>query len=371
MTTHGLGRLAGWLIAVIAMAPGCAGPAATTTSRQDGDYRREAVQHLKRAIRFPDNPVIRAQAIEAFQDMAPMDGLVWIREATRDPVPGVRFAACMGLGTLRDQVSKELLLTRVEDVDPSVRVAAIFGLHRLGDYGHSSELADYLLNHQERMVRANAATALGRLGETKAVPLLRKADRDEEEIVRMQALEARALLQDEAAIKDLLVMTHGYAGEQQAFACMVLGQAGVVKSVDALRLRLRDGPHLETKLVAARALAMVGHADGAALSRKMLSYRPPALGTKATESPEILQMRIRSLAALAIGALGERSSLAALGKLLKDDGDPRVQVAVARSMLEILERSERAPWTSSRQPVAQSGNAGRDPYVRRPAEDGP
>lgn len=336
--------------------PGCllllAGCQSTPKSNlTDEQLRQRALFCLKRGLEYEQNPVIRAQAVEALQEVDP-ESVAWIREALRDPEPGVRFAACMALGMLRDKNARQLLLTRVEDEDPNVRVAAVFALHRLKDYRYTSQLADALLTHHDPTVRANAAIALGRLGEKPSIRLLRRTKKDKDDRVHMQGLEARARLGDEQAIKNLIIMTHGTAGAPQAFAALALGRAGVKRAADALRTRLEEGPHIETKLAAARALGMLGYPDGYELALKYLTWKKAGLTKPPEESPEIQTMRVRSNAALALGAIGHPAALPHLHHLMENYPDPRVQLCAAKAIIEILNRTIRRPRSASPNPIA-------------------
>ena len=114
-------------------------------------------------------------AIEALQETAPAEGKNRIRACARDEVPPVRFAAVFALGIIRDRESAELFKLAAEDNDRSVRIAGIFGLHRIGDPRRTTELASMLLNDPEAKVRANAALAIGMLGEPKSVKVLQRA----------------------------------------------------------------------------------------------------------------------------------------------------------------------------------------------------
>ena len=88
----------------------------------------------------------------------------WLRAGLKDELPAVRFACCVSLGVLRDPFSVGSAEVFLEDADASVRLAAVFVLHRAGQTDHTGRLADALLFHQEPLVRRNAALLLGLLG---------------------------------------------------------------------------------------------------------------------------------------------------------------------------------------------------------------
>jgi HEAT repeat protein len=51
-------------------------------------------------------------------------------------------------------------------------------------------------------------------------------------------------------------------------------------------------------------------------------------------------MRVRSMAALALGEIGDRRALGRLNQQMERSGDPRVQVAAVTAILRILDRAE-------------------------------
>ena len=299
--------------------------------------REQALRGLKAGSRYQQSALVRAQAIEALGEVAGDEGIIYFLEAVRDPSPAVRFAACMALGTIEHEEARELLRLRLEDGDGSVQVAAVYALHRMGDQTHTSLLADKLLRDPEVEVRRNAALVLGELGEGGSIRLLRHAARDKDESVRLQATEAMAALGDGKARQQLAVQAHDGAGHRQVLALMAMGRIGDRRFLAVLEFRLGQGPHLETKLAAARALGQYGRDDGLKVALRALNFNKPRKGL-ADDPPENQIMRIRSMAALALGSIGDAAALPALKKRLEAQDDPRVQLAAARAILEILNR---------------------------------
>lgn len=307
--------------------------------------RDKALTGLKNGARYRPNPLIRAQAIEALSETAPSHGRIFFRQALRDLAPGVRFAASMALGMIRDTGAAEMLRSRLGDDDPSVRAAVVFALHRLGEQSYTSVLADNLLRDPSVEVRRNTALILGRLGEPGSIRLLRHAARDKDESVVLQAHEAMALLKDPKALQQLAVQAHDGAGHRQAMALLAMGRTGNHRFLDVLRLRLNKGPYLETRLAAARALGQLGYPDGLQIALKAADFNPPRPSPADNDSPENRLRRIRTMAVLALGAIGDRAGLPILKKRLDDQSDPRLQIAAAKAILEILNQG--LPWNHS------------------------
>jgi HEAT repeat protein len=248
----------------------------------------------------------------------------------------------MALGTIRHAPSEALLRQRLGDPDPSVRVAAMFALRRLGDPRFIEGWGQIVRAHPDPAVRRNAVLALGRLEEPGAIALLRRASEDDDLGVQLQAIEGMALLGDTRAVRKLIFYASGGFGDRQAFALTALGETGNPVCLETLRYCLKKAPHLETRLAAARALGMMGKPEGYHLALKSLTWDKPK--SNLPDDPPANQiMRVRTLAAFALGAIGRRDALPALQEELETAEDERVQLAMARAILEILGEPDVVP----------------------------
>ncbi len=329
------GSLVASMTAAAALCGGCAPqPAAGPT-----ELRALAQRYITRAATYRENPLIRAQAIESLQKTAGEKAATWFREALRDDSPGVRFAALMALGSVRHRPSETLIRLRLADPDPNVRVAAMFALRRLGDPGFIKEFDEIVRLNPNAAVRRNAVLALGRLGEPGAVVVLKKAREDKDDSVRLQALEAMALLGDKQAIQELSYYAGGSLGDRQAFALDALGRTGDASAASILQACLKDAPHLESRLAAAQSLGLLGYDDGFALAMAALRWNNP--NPKLPNDPPRNQiMRVRTMAAFALGAIGKPEALGRLRECMEDPTDPRTQLAAATAIVQILKKQE-------------------------------
>ncbi len=326
-------------------AMGCNDPKWGQPAIDEAALRTQALGYLKRAIVYPHLATVRCQAIEALSEEAPRGVEGWLIEALADNHPAVRFAACAGLGRMRHAPAKPMIEQRLGDENHSVRAAAIFALHRLGDYKHSGELAEMLLHHKDKEVRGNAAMLFGLLGEPKAVKLLERARKDPAYMVVWQALESRLLLGDPEALPRVATQVNSGREDVRVLAMLALGRSGQQKSAEMLRYRLnREDDHIESRLAAARGLGLLGHQDGLALAQDALKFDDPNPDKRAGP-PADQVMRVRSMAALALGAIRDRSVLPELKNAMIDSQDPRIQLAAACAILQIL-REETWPGAS-------------------------
>lgn len=335
-----LGMLA---LSLAACAAPNAGPAAVKAAPGSAptDLRRQAMDGLRAGVAFADNAAVRVAAIEALAEADAEDCLPWIRTALLDEHPAVRFAGAIAIGTLNDSVAEAKIRDLAGDADAGVRVAALYALHRLGDPSRTTELGTMLLTAKEPVVRRHAAWVLGMLGEPGSVKVLASAMRDSDGGVRHYALEAMARLGNPEARQELAFMANSGVGAEEVFAISALAETRDKQYAELYQYKLANALHEETKLAGARALGMIGMDEGYAEALMWTHSRPAALDD-AQETAEDRALRVRQLALRALGAIGRREALPALARSLRDDRDPRVQVAAAGAMLLILNREREA-----------------------------
>ena len=316
--------------------PAPAAERAGANKAADARLRDLATAIVQHGVKYAENPVVRAQGVEACEEVLGKESLPAIRGALKDEHAGVRFAACMALGRLKDGEAAGALRGMLVDPDASVRAGVYFALERLGDVSHRKEWTELLRRHSDSAVRRNAALALGALGDPKAMGMLSLAARsDLDEGVRLQALEGLANLGDKDAVDQFLHFSIAGLSFRQPFALMALRHVKDDRVTETLRSRLESSPYLESQLAAARSLGAQGYGDGFNLALASLEWNKPQ--TELADDPPANQvMRVRSMAALALGDIGDRRALKALTKRMQTPDDPRVQLAAATAILMIL-----------------------------------
>lgn len=332
-----------FLASTVGLAAGCVGTLREPLSAEaQRSFRDAAMDFLKHAA-FCDEPVVRMQAIEAMQEVAPREGLQYIEGNINNGYAGVSFAALMAVGTLREASVLDRVRTLAEDADPNVRIAALYALHRLGDQKRTGELSDFLLKHRDARVRANAALAIGRLKEPGSAHVLNLAlRREQKDAVKLQIMEALALLGDKAGIERLRFAGHSAAPDQSALALMFLANAGAEEAEELFRYRLDVADQPEIKLQAARGLGKLGHEDGLDLALAYLFFNSPDRRRK-NDPPEQQITRIRALAALALEAIGSPQALSALQRAFNQPSQSDlVRLAIARAAVAIIDRVPRS-----------------------------
>ena len=325
-------------LVVLTLIAGCA----RTQSNLRPDYRAEleqrAMQCLKAAVRYEQNPAVRVGAVEALETRDPEVAAPWVRSALLDEHPAVRFAACVAVGNMQDRVAEALISKCLDDEDPSVRVAALYARHRLGHTEHTGKLATYLLDHKDATVRRNAALVLGLLGEPGATRVLARSVRDRDPGVRHHALEAMARLGNREACQELTFMSNAGVGSDEVFAVNALAATRDRRFIETFRYKLATAPHLETRLAAGRALGLCGYDEGFEIALRALRIDRPR-DNSVDDPPAGQVLRARQLSAAALGAIGRIEALKPLAKRMEETPDPRVQVSAAKAILDILARN--------------------------------
>ncbi len=325
---------------LLALAGGCSGLRPGPGSVNRVTLKHRAIAVLEAAAQYPHNPAVRVGAVEALSSGEDREGLSLIRAALLDEHPAVRFAACVAVGRLRDTVSTASVSKRPNDENASVQVAALFALHQLGDHTKSGRIPTYLLEHDDVTVRRNAAMILGLLGEKTAVKVLARAMRDADEGVRHHALEAMARLGNREARQELAFMVNAGIGSTEVFAIDALARTGDATYLDTFRYKLATSTPLEVRLAAAKGLATLGSSEGLDVARRALRTRRELIQDANDPAPGQI-LRARLMAAAALGAIGRTEALPAMARLMGDEQDPRVQVAGARAVLDILAADRR------------------------------
>jgi HEAT repeat protein len=141
------------------------------------------------------------------------------------------------LADMRDTRSAEtLLLTAAGDSDILVQTRAIIVLRDIGDRSVTPTLRDLLRTSRSEFVLSALLAALGKLGSSHDIPLVRPWLASSEEGVRVQAAAALALLGNTQGQEILLVSTRSKDPLMQQWATEALGY---LNTADA-RTRLKD-----------------------------------------------------------------------------------------------------------------------------------
>ena len=347
----------GLVVAMLGIAlSGCTGFQTPPPAVHPADARVEAMEELEKASQST-NAFTRAHAIEAMAaTLGAQAGPAYVRGLC-DAEPAVRYAAAVAVGDLKYAPAKDRLLAMAGDktVEPDRRVmpGVIYAMYELGVEEYAGQLGGLLFD-TEQEVRANAAMAMGRMGEPSATGPLRSLQAQEtEDRVRLSIFEALAMLGDEASAYRLEAYARTTFLDMRLAAITAMSQFPSPRSLAVMRQLIsekRNPP--QVRVAAGGALAKMGEVDEDAqelaiqASRSARSMLQKAYGsTKEVTDPEAYQLQ--QLSAIALGYMDRPDSLGALHQLMASP-DPDVRVAAAMSTLRLVPASAMAP------PAAQS-----------------
>jgi HEAT repeat protein len=279
-------------------------------------------------------PVVSANAIESLARVAPDAGQPQIRAALEHETPLVRFAACVAVGDMRDRSSAGSIRKCRGDADARVRLGAAYAAYRCGEKNAGAELAGALRDSPDEKIRADAAWLIGRLGDRGALVRLRNASgRELSPYVITYIHGAMAALGDVEMVDRVIQYVLKSDNITRLVSLQTLCDVADPRATRALLYRLNDkSDFLQTRLLAARALARVGSRAGFDLALASLTEtRPDAVETRS----------IRCNAALALGEIGDRSALSALGNLAETDSDAQTQVAACCAITQFVRGAAR------------------------------
>jgi HEAT repeat protein len=328
----------GALGAVLTMVGACASPRQSVVATDFQQLRPRAIECLRRGVEYRPNPVVRATAVEGIERSRCGEAAAWVRAALVDEHPAVRFAACLAVGRSKDELARGSLLELIRDEDASVRVGAAFALHQLGDTRFSGLMPDALLGDPTPQVRCNAAMVLGGLGSRGVVKVLARSMRDPDTTVRNHALEAMARLGNPDAQQQLMFMANSGIGPEEVFAIQALAVTGERKYEELFLGKMADdvGRHIEIRLAAARAMGLLGRPEGLEVTMRGLRFDRPSLNEPG-DPPAAQILRARVMAIAAAGAIGRSEAIPDLTAIMEANEDPRLQVAAATAILQILD----------------------------------
>ena len=295
----------------------------------DAQLQADAKKEIDSALHSNDE-VLRGNAIEVLRDTNLPDGDDKIVEMLKDRSLFVRKAAAIAIGELKIKSAIDKLQPLVDsdmgntpeeamEADQT-HMAAIFALHRLGDYKYSQEFVKTAFDTRVQ-IRGDTAFLLGLMNEKSAIPILKKMLHDDKDVrVRLEVAEALWRLGDEEGENALLSGTISKIASDQMMTALALAEPRDTRVLEHIQ-SMFGGPVFEVDLVCARAAGMLGSDCG-------YGY--------AVRGVDSVDPRQRYLAAMAFGDIGRTDSQKYLAKLLKGD-DATVRLGAANALIEIAE----------------------------------
>jgi len=290
----------------------------------------EAAQIIREGLSDKD-PQIRTNAVEVVASTGLTEFMPEVVRLLRDNYVPVRFAAALAVGDTAYQPAKGEIERLLTTGDENTKIAAAYAMVKLG----SSENLDFIrkaVMSQNQTVRANAVVLLGKSGDESALKLLywAQTDRDSDDKVKFQAVEARARLGDEKIFPKLWAIVLSSYADDRIMGIKAMGALGTEKAKEVLATKLDDEVP-EVRLAAAEQLGMLGDKSGETVVldvfRKNLTAGMDKQGVE----------RINVLTGLAIGRIGTGRLIIFLPPLLKNESES-VRLAAAKAVFQCITR---------------------------------
>ena len=298
---------------------------------EPGKLRQQAVNIMRTAL-ASDDPLIRCQAIETVAATETLALMPQIHKLLKNDYVLVRFAAALAIGDMRYPPARRSLMMLREKGDERSRLAAAYALLRLG-YDNNWPQITQALQSSDQSLRANAVMVLSKLEGERALNMLYWAkDADDSDItVRLQAAEGIAKLGDKRIYSKLWTLLISKYIENKIIGICAMADLGTEDSKDAIITMLGDDVP-EIRLTAAGQLGKLGYDLGEPEVLTVLRERSYA----GAEEPA--QIRIKTLAAMAIGYIGTDALKAYLPELLSDN-NPSVRLAAANAVFQCVDKT--------------------------------
>ncbi len=245
----------------------------------------------------------------------------------------VRLAAAVALGQMGNEKGIRFLIDQLKSSDEKIRAEAVEALRTIGK--PATSLLVKAAQSKDPLQRWGAVAALGETGDPKAVPILLQALKDDDENVRAVACASLGKLRYEEAAPQLVRALADKSERVQAHAEWALENIGK-KAIPAI---MDEAKNMATKLRAFRLLGRLKANLAVPLLIEGLKDRKP---------------EIRSMAAWALGEIGDRRAISALEASLDDKAvEVRREAATALGKLgakEIL----KAHFSEEKSPIVRT-----------------
>jgi HEAT repeat protein len=271
--------------------------------------------------------VARVNAIEVVATTGQVKLMPKVQRLLQDEFVPVRFAAALAVGDMQYSPLKNSVSPLLKDKDVNVIVAASYAMGRLGSAEYF-EVIRKALNSNDQTVKANAAFLLGKTGDKDSLNLLKSAqeDKNSNDKVRFQILEARARLGDEEVLQKLWAIVYSAFADDRIMGIRAMGLLGTSKARDILVTKLDDNV-LEVRLAAAAQLGRLRDRIGETEVLDVFENNLTAsLDREANE-------RANMLTALAIGEICTPALEKFLPQLLKNESQ-FVRIAAAKAVFQ-------------------------------------
>lgn len=185
--------------------------------------------------------LVRLTAVEALQNIHEPEAYDALIAAVKDPSAHVRATALSELEDSKNPGTIPVIINALQDKEVTVACRAARCLGHLKADPAFDPLLTILNNKKEYAdLRADAAIALGDIGNQKAIPYLTSCLKDKDSQIRCGAAVALGRLKATTALPQLISMLKDRKAEIRIYAAHALGKIGNAQACDALAAAAKD-----------------------------------------------------------------------------------------------------------------------------------
>jgi len=246
-----------------------------------------------------------------------------------------RVAAMMALGEMREKTAVDPIIGILTRDYPPAKAGATIALGKIGDERAVEVLRKEMKDGDGEYVRGGSAIALGRIGDESSVPYLIDRLRDQQIRVRSSAALALGEIGNETAVKPLIeILETGKSSEGQKStsmntnadirksAILALGEIGNTEATDTLIGILTDkGETLEVRTAAASALGNIKDPKAVETLKQVLDDKTMDENIRNAAFLALSKTRDQETARMLVGKLGDQEFGAIARKALIDMGE--------------------------------------------------
>jgi HEAT repeat protein len=237
------------------------------------------------------------------------------------------YTAIMAVGKMGDLSKTALLLAKLKDPEfpgdrKSTIIQALGELKALEAVGELIKIAEN--TSEDHFWRINAAASLGKIGDAKALPVLKKLFAETDPLLKAAAANALGNF-DISVVIDLLIegLKDSYWKVRVA-SCQGLARPGAAKAVDILTYKVTKDPETPVRIEAMKTLAAIGTGQAFVFLRQVLEDKG--------KPPQIREFAFTTLVEKNLTS-ETVDSIERTVKLEWDSKDPRLLEVISRKLI--------------------------------------
>jgi HEAT repeat protein len=295
---------------------------------------------LQRALKseIQNSSIYVPVALSDFGSENPGSETEKLLEVLKSNKGSTRVAAMMALGEMREKAALDSILGILTRDYPLAKASAAIALGKIGDERAVEVLRKEMRDGDSEYVKGSSAIALGKIGDEGSVPYLIDRLRDQKIRVRSSAALALGEIGNETAVKPLIeILETGKSSEGQKSnsmnantdirksAVLALGEIGSMSAAETLIGILTDkGEALEVRTAAAAALGNIKDPKAVETLKKVFDDKNADVNVRNAAFLALSKTKDQETARILVGKLGDKEFGVSARKALIEMGEAAV-----------------------------------------------